>query len=89
MWYLRRDDLWLQESQRTALRHEQAVQTAKKEADRLRGAMEEKEIGHEDAANKQEQQLRHWAGELRAECEHLRLLLEQTGGQRPGQLPPR
>ncbi|XP_042277382.1 trichohyalin isoform X3 [Thunnus maccoyii] len=71
-----------QESQRTVLQLEQAVQLAEKEADRLQVMLEEKESSHNQTTAKQEQQLRHWAQELGVECEHLHLLVEQRGAKR-------
>lgn len=52
--------------------------------------LEQKEISHNEATTEQEQQLRHFARELGAECEHLYVLLEQSGGKQSAvKLPPR
>ncbi|XP_076587924.1 uncharacterized protein LOC143321450 isoform X2 [Chaetodon auriga] len=78
-----------QESQRAALRLEQTVQLAEKEADALRVMLEEKESSCSQITAELEQQLGHWAQELGAECQHLHLLVEQSGAkQRAVQLPP-
>ncbi|KAM7391992.1 hypothetical protein PAMP_022636 [Pampus punctatissimus] len=77
-----------QESQRTVLQLEQAVQLAEKEADRLRVMLEKRESSYNQATAEQAQQLRHWAQELEEECEHLHLLMEQRGAkQSTVQLP--
>ncbi|XP_032371734.1 trichohyalin isoform X2 [Etheostoma spectabile] len=70
-----------QESQRAVLRLEQAVQLAEKEADRLRVMLEERERSHNQITAELDQQLRHWAKELAAECQHLHLLVEQSGAK--------
>ncbi|XP_070821299.1 trichohyalin [Chaetodon trifascialis] len=78
-----------QESQRAALRLEQTVQLAEKEADALRVMLEEKESSYSQITAELEQQLGHWAQELGAECQYLHLLVEQSGAkQRAVQLPP-
>ncbi|XP_028433050.1 trichohyalin isoform X1 [Perca flavescens] len=70
-----------QESQRAALRLEQAAQLAEKEADRLRVMLEERERSHNQITAELDQQLRLWAKELGAECQHLHLLVEQSGAK--------
>ncbi|XP_078105767.1 uncharacterized protein LOC144517557 [Sander vitreus] len=70
-----------QESQRAVLRLEQAAQLAEKEADRLRVMLEERERSHNQITAELDQQLRHWAKELGAECQHLHLLVEQSGAK--------
>ncbi|XP_073321889.1 uncharacterized protein [Pagrus major] len=78
-----------QESQRAALRLEQAAQLAQREADRLRMMLEERESSHKQTTAELEEQLRRWAQELGAECQHLRLLVEQSGAKQISvQLPP-
>ncbi len=95
MWWCRKKKLtwrgfWSQESQRAALQLEQAVQLAEREADRLRVMLDEREGSHDQITAELEQQLRLWAQELGAECQHLHLMVEQSGAkQRPVQLPPR
>ncbi|KAF7665539.1 hypothetical protein LDENG_00140360 [Lucifuga dentata] len=77
-----------QQSQRTVLRLERAVQLAEEEADRLRRMLEERARQKQDATELQHQRAR-WAQELRAECQHLHLLLEQSGDRESAvQLPP-
>ncbi|KAK9522779.1 hypothetical protein VZT92_019225 [Zoarces viviparus] len=77
-----------QESQRAVLRLEQAVRVAEKEADKLRIMSDESESSHNQITAELEQQLRHWAQELGAECHHLHLLVEQNGAkQGSAQLP--
>ncbi|XP_061762585.1 trichohyalin isoform X1 [Nerophis ophidion] len=71
----------LQESGRTVLQLEQAALLAKREAAKMHQMLEEKDISHNEAKAEQEQQIRVWAQELVAECEHLHLLLEQSGGK--------
>ncbi|XP_029295745.1 trichohyalin isoform X2 [Cottoperca gobio] len=70
-----------QESQRAVLGLEKAVQLAEKEADRLRLMLEESKSSHTQITAELEQQLRHWAKELGAECQHLHLLMEQSGAK--------
>ncbi|XP_067377296.1 trichohyalin isoform X2 [Channa argus] len=72
-----------QDSQRTVLGLEQAVQLAEKEADRLRVMLEEREINHKQITSELDQQLRNWAQELGTECQHLHLLLEKSSIQLP------
>ncbi|XP_069577634.1 golgin subfamily A member 6-like protein 25 [Brachyistius frenatus] len=67
-----------QQSPRKALHLEQDVQLALKENDRLRGMLEERESSHNQITAEMEQQLRHWAQQLGAECQHLHLLVEQS-----------
>nr|XP_057926552.1 uncharacterized protein si:ch211-102c2.8 [Doryrhamphus excisus] len=43
--------------------------------------LEEKDIRNNEARAEQEQQLREWAQELVDECEHLHLLMGQSGGK--------
>ncbi|XP_071339047.1 trichohyalin isoform X2 [Trachinotus anak] len=77
-----------QESQRTVLWLEQAVQLAEQEVDRLQVMLEERESGHNQITAELDQQLRHLAQELGAECQHLHLLVEQSGvKQNAVQLP--
>ncbi|XP_062237922.1 trichohyalin isoform X1 [Platichthys flesus] len=77
-----------QENQRTAQQLDKAVQLAKKEADRLRVTLEERERGYNRITAELDQQHRHWAQELGAECQHVQLLVEQSGAkQRAVQLP--
>lgn len=72
------------------LRLEQAVQLAEEEADALRATLEERESRRSQAAAELERQRGHWAKELRAECQHLHLLLERSeDGESAAQLPPR
>lgn len=52
--------------------------------------LDEREGSHDQITAELEQQLRLWAQELGAECQHLHLMVEQSGAkQRPVQLPPR
>lgn len=82
--------MWSQESERTVLRLEQAVQLAEKEADKLQVMVEKKESSHNQITAELDQQLRHWAQELGAECQHLHLLVEQSGAKQSAlQLPAR
>ncbi|KAK2837251.1 hypothetical protein Q5P01_014463 [Channa striata] len=77
-----------QESQRTVLRLERAVQLAETEADRLRVILEERESSHKQITAELDQQLRSWTLELGAECQHLHLLLEKSGAKQSAmQLP--
>ncbi|XP_023269292.1 trichohyalin-like [Seriola lalandi dorsalis] len=77
-----------QESQRTVLWLEQAVHLEEKEADRLRVMLQERESSHDQITAELDQQLRHWAQDLGAECQHLHLLVEQSGAkQNAVQLP--
>lgn len=72
------------------LRLEQANQLSEKEAAGLRVMIEERESSHNQITAEMEQQLRHWAQELGTECQHLHLLLEQSGTKPSSvQLPPR
>lgn len=73
-----------------ALRLEQAVQLAEKEADRLRVMLEEREGEHNQITAELEQQLQLWAQEMGAECQLLHLLVEQSGAKQGSvQLRPR
>ncbi|XP_030594000.1 trichohyalin isoform X3 [Archocentrus centrarchus] len=86
---LQRSRRQMAENQRTALRLEKDVQLAVKEADRLRVMLEQRESSHNQITAEMEQQLRHWTQQLAAECQHLHLLVEQSGAkQSPGKLPP-
>ncbi|XP_040010365.1 trichohyalin isoform X4 [Xiphias gladius] len=77
-----------QEGQRTVLRLEQAVQLAEKEAKRLRVMLEERGSNHNQITAELDLQLRPWAQELGAECQHLHLLVEESGAKQSAmQLP--
>ncbi|XP_069379843.1 trichohyalin isoform X2 [Paralichthys olivaceus] len=77
-----------QENQRTVLQLEKASQLAKKEADRLQVTLEERERCYNRITAELDQQQRRWAQELGAECQHVQLLVEQSGArQRAVQLP--
>ncbi|XP_068461118.1 trichohyalin [Clinocottus analis] len=69
------------DSQRAALRLQQAAQAAEEEADEVNAMLEESERRHNQITAQLEQQLGHWARELGAECHHLHLLVQQTGAQ--------
>lgn len=82
--------LWSQESQRTVLRLEQAVHLAEKEADGLQVMLKVRESSSNQITAELDQQHRHWARELGAECQHVQLLLEQSGAKPSAlQLPAR
>ncbi|XP_045562550.1 trichohyalin [Salmo salar] len=68
-----------QEGEREALRLEQVVQQAELEAGRLQVLLGEREHSHKQATARLEQQHRHWAQEMGAECQHLQHLLEHSG----------
>ncbi|XP_060895241.1 trichohyalin isoform X2 [Labrus mixtus] len=70
-----------EENQRAAQRLEQAVQLAEREADRLRLMLKERESGHHEITAELDQQLRHCARALTAECQQLLLLVEQSGAK--------
>ncbi|XP_058491880.1 trichohyalin [Solea solea] len=70
-----------QERRGTEVRLEQAVCVAEKEAGRLRVMLEDRESSYNRITAELEQQHRLWAQELRAECQHLHLLLEQSGAK--------
>ncbi|XP_035495332.1 myosin heavy chain, skeletal muscle isoform X2 [Scophthalmus maximus] len=70
-----------QESQRTVLRLEQAVHLAEKEADGLQVMLKVRESSSNQITAELDQQHRHWARELGAECQHVQLLLEQSGAK--------
>ncbi|XP_034548024.1 trichohyalin isoform X2 [Notolabrus celidotus] len=70
-----------EESQKAAQKLEQAVQLAEKEADRLRLMLNERERSHHEITAELDQQLRHYAQELRAESQHLLFLVEQSGAK--------
>lgn len=72
------------------LRLEQAVQLAEKEAKRLRVMLEERGSNHNQITAELDLQLRPWAQELGAECQHLHLLVEESGAKQSAmQLPAR
>lgn len=73
--------VWSQESQKVALQLQQEVQLAVREADILRVTLEERERSRDQTTGEPEQHLRHWAQELGAECQRLRLLVEQRGAK--------
>ncbi|XP_022077964.2 trichohyalin isoform X2 [Acanthochromis polyacanthus] len=86
---LQRSQRHMAKSQRAVLRLEQDVQLAVKETDRLRVMLEERESSHHRVIAEMEQQLRHWAQQLVAECQHLNHLVEQSGAkQSAGKLSP-
>ncbi|XP_041757045.1 trichohyalin isoform X3 [Coregonus clupeaformis] len=68
-----------QEGEREALRLEQVVQQAEEEAGRLQVLLGEREHSNKQATARLEQQHRHWAREMGAECQHLQHLLEYSG----------
>ncbi|XP_071259202.1 trichohyalin isoform X4 [Salvelinus alpinus] len=68
-----------QEGERESLRLEQVVQQAEEEAGRLQVLLGEREHIHKQATARLEQQHRHWAQEMGAECQHLQHLLEHSG----------
>ncbi|XP_068166920.1 golgin subfamily A member 6-like protein 22 [Antennarius striatus] len=70
-----------QESQMAVSRLEQAVKQVEKEADRLRGLLAERENSHNQLTAETEQQVQNWAVELGAECQHLHLLVEESGAR--------
>lgn len=52
--------------------------------------LEERESSHNQITAEMEQQHQHWTEQLAAECQHLSLLVEQSGAkQSAGKLPPR
>ncbi|XP_027133479.1 trichohyalin isoform X3 [Larimichthys crocea] len=59
-----------QESQRAAMRLERTAQLAEGEAGRLQVMLEERESSHNQITAELDQQLRQWAHELGAECQH-------------------
>jgi len=71
------------QSLRTVLRLEQDVRLAVEESDRLRVKLEERESSHKLCTAEMEQQLRHWAQQLGAECQQLHFLVEQRDGELP------
>ncbi|XP_026178101.1 trichohyalin isoform X2 [Mastacembelus armatus] len=77
-----------QESQRTMKRLEQAVHMSEKEANRLQLMLKERESSHKQIVAELEQQLRHWAEELGAQCQHLHLLVDQSGVEQSSIQPP-
>ncbi|CAI5650308.1 unnamed protein product [Oreochromis niloticus] len=82
-------ELQMAQSQRTVLQLEKDVQLAVKDADRLRVMLEERESSHNQITAEMEQQHQHWTEQLAAECQHLSLLVEQSGAkQSAGKLPP-
>nr|XP_029493808.1 trichohyalin-like isoform X2 [Oncorhynchus nerka] len=68
-----------QEGERESLRLEQVVQQAEEQAGRLQVLLGEREHIHKQATARLEQQHRHWAQEMGAECQHLQHLLEHSG----------
>ncbi|CAJ1068247.1 trichohyalin isoform X2 [Xyrichtys novacula] len=70
-----------EESQKTAQQFKQAVQLAEAEADRHRLMLKERESSHHEITAELDQQLRHCAQELRAESQHLLLLVRQSGAR--------
>ncbi|XP_041643373.1 trichohyalin [Cheilinus undulatus] len=70
-----------EESRRAAQRLEQAVQLAEKESDRLRLMLKDKESSHHEITAELDKQLRQCAQELTVECQHLLLLVEQSGAK--------
>lgn len=72
-----------QESQRAAMRLERTAQLAEREAGRLQVMLEERESSHNQITAELDQQLRQWAHELGAECQH------HGAKQSRVQLPPR
>ncbi|KAG7488992.1 hypothetical protein JOB18_002459 [Solea senegalensis] len=65
----------------------QALCVAEKEAGRLRVVLEDRESSYNRITAELEQQHRLWAQELRAECQHLHLLLEQKSGAKLSPVP--
>ncbi|KAI9535731.1 hypothetical protein NQZ68_041577 [Dissostichus eleginoides] len=66
----------------------QESQRAEKESDELRMMLGERESSHHQITAELQQRLRHWSQELRAETQHLQILLEQSGeGQSSVLLP--
>ncbi|XP_072244026.1 uncharacterized protein [Leuresthes tenuis] len=80
-------ELQCSQSLRTVLQLEQDVRLAVEESDRLRVKLEERESSHKLCTAEMEQQLRHWAQQLGAECQQLHFLLEQRDGELPQSLP--
>ncbi|KAM6964969.1 uncharacterized protein FYW47_007311 [Aplochiton taeniatus] len=70
-----------QEGHREALGLEEAVVRAEEEAGRLQRALAERGSSQRQTTARLELQLRHWAQELGAECQHLHLLMEHSGAQ--------
>ncbi|CAB1319842.1 unnamed protein product, partial [Coregonus sp. 'balchen'] len=67
------------ELQRLRRHMEQVVQQAEEEAGRLQVLLGEREHSNKQATARLEQQHRHWAREMGAECQHLQHLLEYSG----------
>ncbi|XP_047447589.1 trichohyalin [Mugil cephalus] len=78
---LQQSQRYMAQSQKTALRLQQDVRLAVEENDRLRVMLEEKESSHNLITAEMEQQ-------LGAECQHLHLLLEQSGAKHSSGGPP-
>ncbi|XP_031659913.1 trichohyalin isoform X2 [Oncorhynchus kisutch] len=68
-----------QEGERESLRLEKVVQQAEDEGGRLQVLLGEREHIYKQATARLEQQHRHWAQEMGAECQHLQHLLEHSG----------
>nr|XP_046242081.1 trichohyalin [Scatophagus argus] len=78
-----------QESQGAMRQLEQALQLAEKESGRLLEMLEERERSHNQITAEMDQQLRQWAQELGAECQHLYHLMKDRGAKLSSvQLPP-
>ena len=69
----------MQERREEESRLEQRAWRAEGEAGRLRSQLAGREAGAEERTARLEQQIRRWGQELGAECEHLQLLLEDSG----------
>lgn len=82
--------LWSQETHRTVVQLEQAAHLAEDEANMLRVMLKDKESTCNQIRADWDQQHRHWAQKLGAECQHLHLLLEQSRAKQSSvQLPVR
>ncbi|XP_075324983.1 uncharacterized protein LOC142382749 [Odontesthes bonariensis] len=79
-------ELQCSQSLRTVLRLERDVRSAVGGSDRLRVKREERESSHKLCPAEMEQQLRHWAQQLGAECQQLHFLVEQRHGELPQSL---
>ena len=93
MWLYRKAEMygvWSQQSQKMVLRFKQDVQLATRESDNLQVMLEERERSHKLFKAEMEQHLRDWAKQLRTECQHLHLLVEQNGSKQSAkELPQR
>ncbi|XP_016886318.1 trichohyalin-like isoform X2 [Cynoglossus semilaevis] len=77
-----------QETHRTVVQLEQAAHLAEDEANMLRVMLKDKESTCNQIRADWDQQHRHWAQKLGAECQHLHLLLEQSRAKQSSvQLP--